>query len=44
MYFLSLYKAAKTYSPNYSELLLDIIEKEKKYKIEAIIGYSPKNA
>ena len=43
-YLLSLYKATKAYGPSYSEPLPDIIEEEKEYEIEAIIGHSPKNA
>ena len=41
---LSLYKAIKAHSSNYSELSPNIIEGEEKYKIKAIMGHSPKNA
>ena len=41
---LSLYKATKAHRPSYSEPLPTIIEGEKEYKIETIIGHSLKNA
>ena len=43
-YLLSLYKTTETHSPSYLEPPPNIIEGEEKYKIEAIVGYSPKNA
>ena len=41
---LSLYKATEAHRLSYSELSPDIIEGEEEYKIEAIMGYSSKNA
>ena len=41
---LSLYKATEAHGPSYLEPPLNIIEGEKEYEIEVIVGYSPKNA
>ena len=41
---LSPYKATKAHSLSYSEPSPDIIEREEKYEIKAIMGHSPKNA